>query len=132
MLSSTHAHLRRCTPPGWAGQPAQRERPVRQSSRPLLPRPALWQVVLETEAASYVCVRPAVSYKKVHTHLSEEADICCEVCGWGGERVWKCVCVGGGSLHGWRGGRCAKATHSWGGEGRCASAAVLTSAAGAG
>jgi hypothetical protein len=39
------------------------------------------QVVLETDEASYTCVRPAAAYKKLHTHLSEQADICCEVRG---------------------------------------------------
>ena len=37
------------------------------------------QLVLETERGSYVCLRPAGAFKKLHTHLAEQADIACEV-----------------------------------------------------
>ena len=37
------------------------------------------QIVVKTPKASYVCTRPATSYRKIFTHLTEQADIALEV-----------------------------------------------------
>ena len=39
----------------------------------------LVQIMLATEEAEYICVRPAASYKKLFSHLAEQADMTYQV-----------------------------------------------------